>query len=117
MNIAEVTKALQDYVSRSEKELEEILRGPVEEYLGVASENTNWFAAIMHAAGSEPDEAIHLATAMEKLDSKELADEVVKQLTGGIISTTLVPAVMPTPLLSSTNQAILSCLRQRAEDS
>jgi hypothetical protein len=116
MNIAELTKALLPFVEKAEVDLEEIFQEPVKEYLAAALANPNWFAAIMHTVGSEADEALRLSNSLEDVSMEELAKEVTKKLAGGIVSTTLVPAVLPTPLLNSTNQAILSCLRDRAEE-
>ncbi len=116
MNIGEVTKALQEFVEKSEAGLEEILHGPVEEYLEAILANPNWFAAVMHTSGSEADEALRLSRALATTSADDLVSEVTRRLASGIISTTLVPAVLPTPLLTSTNHAILSCLRDQVED-
>jgi len=116
MNIAELTKALQAYVETSQKELETILRAPLEEYLEAALVDKDWFAAVMHTSGSEAEEAVRLSRILQETPAAEFADEVTQRLASGIISTTLMPALLPTPLLSSTNQSILSCLRDRADE-
>lgn len=117
MNIAELTKALQRYVETSQKQLEEILSEPLKEYLEATLSDEHWFAAIMHTSGSEADEAMRLARILEATPIDELTEEVTQRLASGIISTTLMPAVLPTPLLSATNQSILSCLRDLADES
>lgn len=116
MNISELTTALQEFTETSRDNLVELLREPIREYLEALLGNPNLLAAIMHTSGSEADEAVRMSNALEGIEPEQLANEVADRLVDGIISTTLVPAVLPTPLLSSTNQALLAALRERAEE-
>lgn len=115
MNIVEMTKALRACVMRTQGELEEIMRGHVEEYMTAMLEDPQWFAAIMHTSGSEADEAVRLIPIVEKIGAEELTNAVTHKLTAGIISTTLAPALLPTQLVTSINQSLLACLRESIE--
>ena len=115
MNIADLTMALQKYVTESQQELEEILREHVGDYLSATLNDPDWFAAILHMTGSEADEALRLSRVLENTPKRDLSTEVTHRLASGIISTTLMPAVLPSSLISSMNQAILSCLRDDDE--
>jgi hypothetical protein len=116
MNVAEVTKSLQKLVASSQRELEDVLRGPVKEYLEAMLADRSWFAAVMHTSGSEADEALRFGRALDDVDVDSLTLEVTKKLASGIVSTSLLPAVLPAPLLTSTNQAIISCLREQRDE-
>ncbi len=115
MNIVELTKALRACVINTQTEMEEILGEHVEDYLAAMLEDPQWFAAIMHTSGSEADEAVRLIAVIEKAGAKELAHAVTHKLTAGIISTSLAPALLPTQLITSVNQSLLSCLREAVE--
>ena len=115
MTIAELTSALKEYVDGSRTRLEEILEEPVRHYLDASMADHAWFAAMMHNTGSEADEALRITRTGSEMDRAELAKAVVQKLSSTIISHTLMPALLPTSLLSSVNQAILSCLRDAAD--
>jgi len=116
MNIAELTKSLRGYVEKAQTDLEEILREPVKEYLEATVADRDWLAHIMHTAGSDVDEAMHMSRALEGMAVDDLAEAVTKRLAGGVVTTTLVPAVLPTPLLTATNQAILATVRESQDE-
>ncbi len=116
MNIAELTKALKAYVDRSQGELEKILEEPVREYLRATLADRDWFAAVMHTSGSEVDEAVRLSRKLEAIGLEELAGEVTHRMAAGIVSTTLMPSLLPNPLVNAVNQALLASLRDSGED-
>jgi hypothetical protein len=115
MGIATLANELKSFVDESRTRLEKILDAPVREYLEANITDPEWFAAMMHNTGSEADEAIRLATVAKEFDREELTKAVVHRLAAGIISTTLMPSVLPSTLLTSTNQAVLACLRDAAD--
>jgi hypothetical protein len=115
MSITDVTAELKAYVDDSRKRLELIVGKPVRTYLDSVLTDPEWFAALLHTTGSEPDEAIRLSRVGAETDHGDLAAAVARKLANGIVSTTLMPALLPPSLLNATNQAVLACLRDAAE--
>ena len=116
MDVTKLTKNLQGFIKESEGNLEKILEEPVKEYLEATLTSNDWFSAIMHNAGSEADEAVRFGYSLEKTSREDLSAMVTKKLASSIVSTTLIPSLLPTPLLTSMNQAILSCMRELDEE-
>lgn len=115
MSIVELTAEMRAFVEASRERLQGILVPPLRSYLEVHAAEPEWLGAMLHNAGAGPDEAIRLSRLAATTDKDSLAREVARRLASGVVSTALMASLLPSALVTSTNQALLASLRDAVD--